>query len=58
MVIKPVEIRTSFSLSYSFYTYKVHIDFKDIKTNIPDGYTFTEYFSNGNPRVTATWEWI
>lgn len=61
--IRPVEIETKHSASYPelesiYYMNKVYINSNALNVLIPDGYTFTEYFPDGKPRVTATWNWL
>lgn len=55
-------IEKKFSPSYpellcSYSKVKTEVTAETLPVVIPDGYTFTEYFPNGEPRVTATWEW-
>lgn len=57
------EVEQKFSQSYPnlqcvFYKWNVYITLEELNYDIPDGYTHTEYFENGNPRVTATWRWF
>lgn len=60
--IVPCVIETKYSQSYpgllcEYYTLTVTIPSEDL-SEIPDNYEYTEYFSNGLPRVTATWKWL
>jgi len=41
-----------------YRTVRVTVLEKSLERQIPDGYTFTEYFTNGQLRVTATWHWL
>lgn len=41
-----------------YHTVRMTVPASALNREIPDGYTFTEHFADGQPRVTATWQWM
>ncbi len=55
------EIRNSNSypeLETHYHCVSVFIDTEISSINIPDDFVYTEYFDNGDPRLTTTWKWL